>query len=60
MFEFEDLIEDGFRNRCSERVRHAARTADEGRDLINAIRWKAVETGLIDGWIRSESALATR
>ena len=33
-FEFEDLMEDVFRNLGYENVRQAARTADEGRDVI--------------------------
>jgi len=33
-FEFEDLMEDVFRNLGYENVRQAARTADEGRDII--------------------------
>jgi len=33
-FEFEDLMEDVFRNLGYENVRQAARTADEGRDIL--------------------------
>jgi restriction endonuclease Mrr len=33
-FEFEDLMEDVFRNLGYERVRQAAKTADEGRDVL--------------------------
>jgi len=33
-FEFEDLMEDVFRNLGYENVRQAARTADEGRDVL--------------------------
>jgi len=33
-FEFEDLIEDVFRNLGYENVRQAAKTADEGRDVL--------------------------
>jgi len=33
-FEFEDVIEDVFRNLGYENVRQADRTADEGRDVI--------------------------
>jgi len=33
-FEFEDLVEDVFRNFGYENVRQAERTADEGRDVI--------------------------
>ncbi|WP_436930835.1 restriction endonuclease [Halosimplex halobium] len=33
-FEFEDLMEDVFRNLGYERVRQAAKTADEGRDIL--------------------------
>jgi restriction endonuclease Mrr len=33
-FEFEDLIEDVFRNLGYENVRQASRTADEGRDIM--------------------------
>ena len=33
-FEFEDLIEDVFRNLGYENVRQAEKTADEGRDVI--------------------------
>ena len=32
-FEFEDLMEDVFRNLGYENVRQAERTADEGRDV---------------------------
>ena len=33
-FEFEDLMEDVFRNLGYERVRQASKTADEGRDIL--------------------------
>jgi len=33
-FEFEDLVEDVFRNLGYENVRQASRTADEGRDIL--------------------------
>jgi restriction endonuclease Mrr len=33
-FEFEDLMEDVFRNLGYENVRQASRTADEGRDIL--------------------------
>ena len=33
-FEFEDLMEDVFRNLGYENVRQAERTADEGRDIL--------------------------
>ena len=33
-FEFEDLMEDVFRNLGYENVRQASRTADEGRDVL--------------------------
>ena len=33
-FEFEDLMEDVFRNLRYENVRQAERTADEGRDVL--------------------------
>jgi restriction endonuclease Mrr len=33
-FEFEDLMEDVFRNLGYDRVRQAAKTADEGRDIL--------------------------
>ena len=33
-FEFEDLMEDVFRNLSYERVRQASKTADEGRDIL--------------------------
>jgi len=33
-FEFEDLMEDVFRNLGYENVRQARRTADEGRDIL--------------------------
>ena len=33
-FEFEDVVEDVFRNLGYENVRQADRTADEGRDVI--------------------------
>ena len=33
-FEFEDLMEDVFRNLGYENVRQAAKTADEGRDIL--------------------------
>jgi len=33
-FEFEDVIEDVFRNLGYENVRQATKTADEGRDIL--------------------------
>jgi HJR/Mrr/RecB family endonuclease len=33
-FEFEDVLEDVFRNLGYENVRQAERTADEGRDIL--------------------------